>query len=415
MPATEAPCETARGYRGWRVVGACFVIAIFSWALGFYGHGVYLAEFALGRGWSSAVVSTATTAYYLVSAAMLAFVGDAIGRFGPRAVVLTGIGAFALSALLIGRVEQPWQLFPAYLVMAVGWATLTAASISNILGLWFDARRGLALSLALNGASAGGIAGVPLLVWLTGAIGFGEAMAVAAAATLIILVPVASIWIGAPEGHAGARHRSAAATGAGAGAVALARSRRAWLITGRFWTATAPFAIGLAAQVGFLVHQISFLEPRIGSDGAALAVAATTAMAVAGRIGLGIWIDRLDLRVVTAASLLSQAAALAWATQASAPAAIVAACAVVGLSVGNLITLPALVIQREFPPAVFGRLTALAIAINQIAYAFGPTLLGAVRDATGGYGASLALCIVMQCTAAVVALAGRLPRRPSIS
>ena len=46
--------ENIRGYRGWRVVGACFVMALFAWGVGFYGHSVYLAEFTIGRGWSSA-------------------------------------------------------------------------------------------------------------------------------------------------------------------------------------------------------------------------------------------------------------------------------------------------------------------------------------------------------------------------
>jgi predicted MFS family arabinose efflux permease len=36
--------------------------------------------------------------------------------------------------------------------------------ITNTLSLWFDKRRGMAISLALNGASFGGIVGVPLLV-----------------------------------------------------------------------------------------------------------------------------------------------------------------------------------------------------------------------------------------------------------
>ena len=36
--------ETARSYHGWRVVGACFVMAVLSWGFGFYGHGFYLAE-----------------------------------------------------------------------------------------------------------------------------------------------------------------------------------------------------------------------------------------------------------------------------------------------------------------------------------------------------------------------------------
>jgi len=53
------------------------------------------------------------------------------------------------------------------MVMAIGWAAKTIAAISNTLSLWYRDRLGLAVSLALNGASAGGIIVLPLLVYLT--------------------------------------------------------------------------------------------------------------------------------------------------------------------------------------------------------------------------------------------------------
>ena len=42
-----------------------------------------------------APISTASTLYYLVSALLVVFVSDAIRRFGPRPVVLTGIASLA--------------------------------------------------------------------------------------------------------------------------------------------------------------------------------------------------------------------------------------------------------------------------------------------------------------------------------
>ena len=63
-----------------------------------------------------------------------------------------------------------------------------------------------------------------------------------------------------------------------------------------------------------------------------------------------------------------------------------------GLSAGNLLTLPALVIQREFEAASFGMLVGLSWAISQFTYAFGPGLIGVIRDVTGNYAAPLVLC-----------------------
>jgi cyanate permease len=166
------------------------------------------------------------------------------------------------------------------------------------------------------------------------------------------------------------------------------------------------------AQVGFFVHQIAFLEPAIGRTQAGLTVALLTAMAIVGRLALGVSVLRLDLRRVTALSLLSQAAALLAMTQATNAAVLFVACAIFGLSAGNLVSLPALIIQREFEATSFGMLVGLSTAIGQFTYAFGPGLLGVVRDATGGYGAALALCIMLQLAAAGAVQMSRPQRKP---
>ena len=174
-----------------------------------------------------------------------------------------------------------------------------------------------------------------------------------------------------------------------------------------FWSVAGPFALALMAQVGFLVHQIAFLEPTIGRTRAGLAVAALTIMAIVGRLALGAFALHLDLRRVTALSLLSQAAALLAMTQTTNAVVLFLACALFGLSAGNLISLPALIIQREFGPMSFGLLVALSTAIGQFTYAFGPGLLGLVRDAAGSYAYALALCMMLELVAAAMILVPR--------
>lgn len=78
-----------------------------------------------------------------------------------------------------------------------------------------------------------------------------------------------------------------------------------------FWTITIPFALGLAAQVGFLTHQIAHLRPHLGSNGAGLVVSLTTAAAVLGRFIAGAYVDHFDRRKVSALTSGIQAAAIA--------------------------------------------------------------------------------------------------------
>ena len=77
------------------------------------------------------------------------------------------------------------------------------------------------------------------------------------------------------------------------------------------WTLMVPFALALAAQVGFLVHQISVLEHLARRSRAAFTVNATTVAALLGRIVIGVLSDRVDLRALSAVNIGAQGAALA--------------------------------------------------------------------------------------------------------
>jgi hypothetical protein len=186
-------------------------------------------------------------------------------------------------------------------VLAFGWAGTSLGIITNTLGLWFDKKRGMAISLALNGASFGGVVGVPLLVAAVGTFGFSGAMIASAIVLVVLMVPVILLFVGQPPVHASM------------GAVAEADAPSPTQIRARafrdlgFLSVSIAFALVLFAQVGFIVHLISFLDAVIGRERAAVAVALLTAMAVVGRVLFSTVIDRLNQRLASALSFLSQA------------------------------------------------------------------------------------------------------------
>ena len=397
VPPVNGIGESSPCYAGWRVVGACYLAAVFCWGFGLYGHGVYLAELHRLHGWSTTQISSATTVFYLLTAALVMFISSAIETLGPRRVMLVGAACFGGAVALLAVIAELWQLYVAYMMMAVGAASMHVGSISNVVGLWFERQRGLALSLALNGASSGGILVTPALVLAIAHYGFANAMLAAAVLFAMILLPVIALWIDRPQ-------HSAASAPKPAAAAAPAWTRASALRSPAFWSVTAPFAMALTAQVGFLVHQVAFLQPVLGRAEAGVWVAVLTVTTIVGRLLLGTLAQRIHVRRFTAWSLASQAAALLAMIVTGEPSALYAACAVYGFSAGNLITLPSLVIQREFEAASFGMLVALSWAINQFTYAFGPGLLGVIRDASGGYAAPLALCIALKVVAAALIL-----------
>jgi MFS family permease len=387
--------ESALCYEGWRIVGVCFLVATFGWAFGFYGQSVYLAELHRAHGWPASLVSGATTIFYLFGAGVVVFVAEAVRKFGPRNCLIAGTCATALAAVGIGQVNAPWQLYLADAVLACGWAGMSLGMITNTLGLWFDHKRGMAISLALNGASFAGIVGVPLLVAAIGYFGFAKAMMVAALVMLALVVPTVLVFVGRPPLHMSS---AAAATDAPSGMQirALALGDIAFL------SVTTAFAIVLFAQVGFIVHLISFLDPLIGRASAAFALALLAAMAVVGRVLFSTVSDRLNQRLASAISFVSQAVALVVLINFRIEWLLIAACALFGFSVGNLITLPSLIVQREFDARSFGVLVALQTAIAQVIYAFGPGVIGVLRDLSGSYTVPFTCAIALELIAAVL-------------
>jgi MFS family permease len=376
--------ESSPRYFGWRVVLACFLMALACWGFGLYGHSVYLAELHRLHGWPPSLISGASTATYLLNAVLVIFTGNALARFGARGFVLSGVAALGAAIVLLALARAPWQVYAAYLLMSFGWLGLGLVTIPTLISQWFTRKRGLAISLALNGASFGGIVVAPLLVLLIGAAGFQTAMLIAAGVMLVVLVPAVLLWV----------PRLAAAP-------AQATSEPAWtrrdaLRSMPFWTVSGPFALALIAQVAFIVHQISFMEPIVGRAQAAFSVSLMTMLAVIGRLSLGLVVDRLDPRHISAASMFSQAIALLAMTQTHDTTFLLICCAGYGFSVGNIITLPALIIQREFAPSTFAMVLGLSTAIGTFAGALGPGLIGVIRGATGDYGAALLVCMALK-------------------
>ena len=395
----------ARHFYGWNVVAATFVMALLSFGLGFYGLTVAVAMLQRLHGWSASAVSAPITAYYVAGALLTTRMGHLYARFGPRAMVAGGAIAMAAGLSALGVVARPWQLYPAFLVMSIGWGAMSGAAINIVLAPWFVRRRGLAVSIAFNGATLGGVIVTPGLILLVDALGFARAL-VTASLVLVLTLPALALGVMRREpGELGlGPDGDPVAPVAGPGPRSLQRDGA--LRTWRFWSVSAPFALGLAAQVGVLTHLMALVAPVLGSGGAARAVSTTTAAAVIGRLATGLVVDRLNRRLVASATLAVQIVGvglLAWPRSA---AGVYLGCVLFGLGVGNLTTLPGLILAVEWPRERFAALVGLVVGINQLTFAFGPTLVGILHDWSGSYTRALTVCAALQAVAAAIILLG---------
>jgi cyanate permease len=392
----------AQRFFGWQVVAAAFVLAVFAWGIGFYGPGVWLHALTAARGWSVAAVSAAVTLHFLASALLVARLPRAFARLGRVGATRAGVALSAAGVLGWALAPAPWWLLPAALLTGSGWALTSGAAINTLVAPWFDRRRPAALAMAYNGASMGGILVVPLWAALIGGVGFAGAAAAIGGIGLLVLWPVAGRWF-APDPAAMGLHPD--------GAPAPPAPRLAAAPAGSLWAQPAfrslslAFALGLVAQMGLLSQLFSLLAPGLGAAGAGWALSLATACAVVGRTAAG-WLlpAEADRRGAAVLNFLVQAAgslALLAAGGGSAPLLLLG-CVLFGLGIGNLLSLPPLIAQAEWPAAQVGAVVALLTAVNQAFYAFAPALFGALRDLAGDWTVGAAALALQLAAAAVL-------------
>lgn len=407
------PVARAPGFYGRRVVAAAFVLAVCGWGLGFYGPPIYLEAVRTARGWPLAVISAAVTTHFLAGALVVANLPALYRGFGLATV--TKAGALALAAGVLGwaLAGSPWQLFAATVVSGAGWAATGGAAVNAIVSPWFVRTRPVALAMAYNGASIGGVIFSPLWVAAIGMLGFPLAAAIIGAVVALTVWVLAALWFArtpaqlglAPDGDR-----------PGAAAAPAAPSRMKSLLRGKLWrdptflTLAAGMALGLFAQIGLIAHLFSLMAPALGAQLAGLAMGAATAAAIAGRTVVG-WLmsPGADRRLIGCASYAVQiAGSLAFiAAAGTSPPLLLLGVLLFGLGIGNATSLPPLIAQAEFAEDEVARVVSLIVAISQGAYAFAPAVFGLIRELAPGGAAFFAAAVLVQGLAIATFLAGR--------
>jgi len=404
-------------FYGWRVVAAAFTIAVFGWGTGFYGPPVYLEIVRQSRGWPIGLISGAMTLHFLVGLALIPNLPTLYRRFGLPIVTVAGGVVMALGILGWALASAPWQLYIAALLSGAGWSAMGAVAVNAIVSPWFDAKRPLALGVAFNGGSVGGVVFSPLWVALISKIGFATAALVVSVAMLATLAALATLVLTrtpesvnqAPDGAAFVPPPSLvdvpAATTAQTPRLKLFRDRA-------FLTLCIGMTLALFAQTGLVAHLVSVLTPELGTQGAGLAAGASGLAAVVGRLAVG-WraTGASNWRAIASCSLVAQAlgCGVLFLSHENSSILLMLGVVLFGLGVGNASSVPPVIANLEFSGRDAARAVALIVAISQGAYAIAPTVFGLFRQFWPDQ-LIFITAIVIQFAAIVTYLVGHRPR-----
>jgi hypothetical protein len=371
-------------FYGWRVVGGAFVLALFGWGMAFWGPPVFLSVLHERMGWPLALISTAITMHFLVGAVVAANLPAIYRRFGASVATRAGAVFLALGTLGWAAANAPWQLFLAAVLSGAGWGAMGAVAVNEIVSPWFVRGRPVALSVAYNGGTIGGVIFSPLWVVAIGILGFpiaAAAIAFVMAATMWTLS--ATLFSRTPQQMGLMPDGSSTPHASVISPAPQPRPGSLLWRDVRFVTLAAGMTLGLFAQIGLLAHLFSLLASALSAQRAGIAMGFATALAIAGRVITG-WAMQLgaDRRLVASACYARQmfgSIAFFIADGTSIPLLLVGV-ALFGIALGNSISLPPLIAQVEFAPGDVPRVVALIVAIAQGTYAFAPAAFGLIRD-----------------------------------
>ena len=364
----------------------------------FYSMGVFMPAWEAEFGWSRGDMSFSLT---LATVSMFLF-GTVAGRLGDR-FGAANVGPLSLFAygiiltLLPLLISDVWHLWTGYIVLAIVGVPSSAIIMIRPITAAFDARRGIAMGIALTGA---GIAGfwVPQLVgYLIELRGWRTAM-MALGALPCLAAPF--VWLGFRGTGEAAVRRNAAEHGI---------EFRAALRMRQFWILSL-MAIGMSLGVGgLLVHFVPLLTD-LGADSVRAAeIASLLGLAsVCGRIGVGLLLDRFPATLVAVATLLvaaSGALLLYMFGLGFAPLAVM----LIGLAAGAEVDLIAYLCSRHFGVRSYGAIYGWQYSVFVLGYGFSPFLVGLMRDSLGNYDLALLVSATAIVSAGILAPFMRVP------
>ena len=376
---------------GWWVAIAIAVVMFATVGVGYYGLAVFLRPLQEENGWSNAWVSGATGLYFAVSGLAGLLIGPTIDRRGPLRPMALGITLVGASSLLLGFVDELYELFAVYTLQAIGFGLAGSVAINSIVAHWFVTKRAKAMSISATGVSMGGIVLSPLGTWMVSQGGVSLAATVMGLLVLVVGLPIVAfvlVWDPAEIGltpDAGAPDRSFRNDALSDEVQQRIWTRGAAARTVAFWAILVAFVLALLAQTGFLLHQIAFLTDRFGSaNRAALALSTTAFGSVVARFALGQVADRMNKRLLSSALFVIQGAAilglLATTTDSVISYLLVL---VVGFTIGNIYMMQTLLVGETFGLASLATVFGVIGLAAQIASGVGPGAIGIIQTATG--------------------------------
>lgn len=381
--------------RSWLVVwGSTAALTVSASPLVLQTVGLFMKELGEDFGWTRTEVSGAKSLAGPVAALGVLLFGFLIDRFGLRRVMIPALVPFAGSIALLALTPDSLPVFYAIsmLVSLLGAAQQPPPYTKAVAG-WFDARRGLAIGIAVCGIGLGTSLIPQYTQFLIDHVGWRGAYAGLAVLLLVVALPPWILVIREPNAQERRRLTGDAprpAPGTEQAGEAPGIERRRALRTRSFWILAAGTFVASVSLNGSMTHLVPMLTDRGMTGAAAAAVLIPVGIAsLVGRPVAGMLLDRFrGPRVAFVQQLVPVVAFVLIGTGVS--PVLGAVC--LGLAVGLEVDLASYLTSRYFGLRSFGQIYGAMFAIFVLGASAGGLLFAVFYDRLGGYDPAFYLC-----------------------
>ncbi|MFZ2994862.1 MFS transporter [Sphingobium sp.] len=380
-------------YVGWGVVLLGFLLQLFATGPVFYAFGSYTLIFQEAFGASRTQINLAYTILIAVGAVGAIPVGWTLDRWNVRWVVVGGIISTAVGLAALGFVNSMAMVMLLFATLiAFGDVFMGIVPANFIVARWFERRRGLALGIAVLGASVAAVLFPVLSTYLADSVGWRAMFIIYGALTLLLLIP-AFLFARTP-GTLPDHERRHADHGPAPDTTRM--TVRAIVSTPAFWIMS--FAIG--AMVGVTGAVTISIGPDAVRRGfsqieAVSLVSIIGGGAFVGKISFGAIADRVDLRAALSIALLMMIAPCAMLIGDLTYPFLCASAVLFGLSLGGMMPVWAALIVHVFGIANTGSGLGLTRA-GMLPYTMiCPMVAGLAFDRYGSYRAAWIFFVIL--------------------
>lgn len=386
------------------VVVSLFIALFFVMGGSAFTIGLFFPPLIKTFHWSHGRLSLMYTAFALTMGLASPVAGWLIDRMGVKPVMACGAAIVGAGYLMASQAHSFVALTLAFLVIGAGVGSSTLVPAAVVAARWFRERRALALGITVAGTSIGGMV-MPLVVeHFIAASGWRSALVAIAAPDLVIALPLILAGVRLPSERPLMSEAAASEPEILPGLELVPA-----LCTVSFWMLAVMQVLAGMGLSGTYYHIVPFLVASgYNSQQAAWVLSLQAGAVTVGFLLMGYLSDRFSVRIVLPAALfiegLGVVSFLGVRNPQIAALSMAAFLVAFGITSGSTSSLVPIILAESLGLRRFGTLAGLVNLCATIGGSVGPLAVGAIYDATGGYGPALQMCGLLLALAALATL-----------